>query len=89
MAEGNTVDKVDLNELLKSSQAQTLALMGNTYLNLQDYQARVFLRLESQLDPIDAFVAESVGNAGLAKYFLGVGAGANMGGQLPQPTLTK
>lgn len=79
MAEGN----VDVNEALKTRMAGTIALGGDMYLNLADYQSRVFLRLESQTDIIDAHCAQQIGQTNLPAHI----AGLNTGAQAPQRTL--
>lgn len=72
--------EVDMNETIKTMQATTLGQMGINQTVLSDFQARVFLRLEAQLDPIDASVATQIANSGLPGQMAGLNAGAQTPG---------
>lgn len=74
---------VDVNESLKTMQATTLAQIGSNAANFADFSQRVFLRLESQLDPIDAAVATQIAAAGQPAQF----AGLNGAAQTPSATM--
>ena len=71
---------VDQNEVLKTAQATTIHQMGSMQANLADFQARVFLRMESQLDPIDASVATQIAASGQPGQFAGLNAAAQTPG---------
>ena len=76
-------DPVNVNEAVKTMQTTTLALIGSNAANFADFSQRVFLRLESQLDPIDAAVSTQIAAAGQPAQFAGLNAAA----QTPAKTL--
>ncbi|MFK7776856.1 MAG: hypothetical protein QM501_01880 [Gimesia sp.] len=73
--------EVDANEALKTMQTTTLALIGSNAANLADFQSRVFLRMESQLDPIDAAVATQIAASSQPAQFAGLNAASQTPGK--------
>ena len=55
---------VDLQELLMGEQGACVAAVGRASMQQMDFQAKVFTRLESQVDPIEASAAKELGKAG-------------------------
>lgn len=57
---------VDLNEILKAEQASNLAAMARAHTQQMDFQQKVFTRLESAVDLVEAAAAKELGKAGLS-----------------------